>query len=423
MLKIFKSCEKNNNKEILKLLDSIESFIKREINSIEIPNNDLDDEVTKKLSDIAQLLEEKHEKDLGLNGKMLILLEKISDGDFSDYINLKTNDPYLNYFAKSLNKATKKLHENFVEVVKILKEYEKGKYIKSLDEDKFRDGEIKEFFKGINLLKNSISKILKDNLEYGNKLQNTSKSLDKNIEDIVFQSDTQFRTLRTITENITLIKEDFHITFDHTKQMQDSSLIMKQSASEGIKQAKLTSNSMIEINEVTNTINEAIEVIDQIAFQTNILSLNAAVEAATAGEAGKGFAVVAQEVRNLATKSAEAAKTIKELVKSATIKTEEGKESSIKMIDGYTTLIKNIDTTTSIIDKIANSTQKQLNDLEATTKSIKKLQDDTKNFTDIAHQTSAISRDLNKLSNSILNITQKTEFIGKEAITRELEPA
>ncbi|WP_226809460.1 methyl-accepting chemotaxis protein, partial [Aliarcobacter butzleri] len=74
-----------------------------------------------------------------------------------------------------------------------------------------------------------------------------------------------------------------------------------------------------------NAINEAIGVIDNIAFQTNILSLNAAVEAATAGEAGKGFAVVAQEVRNLASRSAEAAHEIKAIVENATIKANEGK--------------------------------------------------------------------------------------------------
>ena len=91
-----------------------------------------------------------------------------------------------------------------------------------------------------------------------------------------------------------------------------------------------TASSMEEINTQVHAINEAISVIDQIAFQTNILSLNAAVEAATAGEAGKGFAVVAAEVRNLASRSAEAANEIKTIVLNATTKAKEGKEITSK---------------------------------------------------------------------------------------------
>ena len=100
--------------------------------------------------------------------------------------------------------------------------------------------------------------------------------------------------------------------------------------------------SMEEINEQTSSIADAITVIDQIAFQTNILSLNAAVEAATAGEAGKGFAVVAQEVRNLASRSAEAAREIKALVENANSKADEGKQIANKMITGYSKLNENI---------------------------------------------------------------------------------
>merc|ERR1711879_104182 len=114
-----------------------------------------------------------------------------------------------------------------------------------------------------------------------------------------------------------------------------------------------------DIDTQVHSINEAITVIDQIAFQTNILSLNAAVEAATAGEAGKGFAVVAQEVRNLASRSAEAAKEIKHLVEDANIKANEGKQISDKMIKGYASLNESISKTIELIEDISNSSKEQ----------------------------------------------------------------
>ena len=105
------------------------------------------------------------------------------------------------------------------------------------------------------------------------------------------------------------------------------------SAKQGETLANQTNIAMDDINTQVTAINDAITVIDQIAFQTNILSLNAAVEAATAGEAGRGFAVVAQEVRNLASRSADAAKEIKLIVENATNKANQGKNIASNMIE------------------------------------------------------------------------------------------
>ncbi len=352
---------------------------------------------------------------------MLILLEKISDGDFSDKVTIKTDDPYLNYFAKSLNSATKKLHSNFKEIVKVLKEYEDGNYIKSVNENDFRDGEIKEFLKGINSLKTSISDILKDNYNYGINLSQTSKDLNQNMHQVVKASDTQAKTLDTIAHEIVNSMKDFEVIVNDTKKMQTSSLTIKNSVDEGLSQANQTAKSMLSINDATATISEAIEEIDKIAFQTNILSLNAAVEAATAGEAGKGFAVVASEVRNLAARSAEAARVIKEIVSDASNKTMEGKEISSKMIDGYKKLIEHIEENNSLINTTTSSTISQLQKMKNLESDILHLQNDTRHFTDIAHKTGEISLNLDEISAKILHLTQKTKFEGQVKVEEKKE--
>ena len=133
---------------------------------------------------------------------------------------------------------------------------------------------------------------------------------------------------------------------------------------EGRREAERTSAAREGITVQVPEINNAIVLIDQIAFQTNILSLNAAVEAATAGEAGRGFAVVAGEVRNLVNRSAEAAKEIKDLVENATSKTNDGKKISDEMKVGYNNLNKLISETIDIIQDVSIASSEQLKGIE-----------------------------------------------------------
>jgi len=418
--------DKKDHKDIdtlYDMLDNIEKFIDRDINSIKEENSQIKDEklqkVYDKIKNISTKLEEKNTSILGVNGELLLLIEKMGDGDFSDKVNLDTDDPYLKYFAKSLNLVSQKLHRNFTQILYILKEYEKGIYLKSMQTDNFRDGELKEFLKGINSLKDSISDILKDNFTYGYKLQTTSNTLNEKMHMILEASDTQTKILDEISYKILNIKEKAKLTTDDTQAMQNSSRTIKESANQSLVYANETVTAMNEINSATKAISEAIDVIDQIAFQTNILSLNAAVEAATAGEAGKGFAVVASEVRNLASRSAEAAKSIKELVLKATQKANEGKEISDNMIEGYTHLIENIDSVTKLINNTNEATTKQLEDIKEIDKTINFLQDETNKYVTIAHQTNTVGQNLQLVADKILQITNKTEFEGKDKILKE----
>ncbi len=170
---------------------------------------------------------------------------------------------------------------------------------------------------------------------------------------------------------------------------------------------------MDEINKEVSSINEAIEVIDQIAFQTNILSLNAAVEAATAGEAGKGFAVVAAEVRNLANRSAEAAREIKNIVELASKKAKVGKDISDNMIEGYKELNENISNTILTIDKVATASKEQERGIIQINDAINMLDQATQKNAQVADEISTMSLNIAQMSNSLVNSRSKSIFLRR----------
>jgi methyl-accepting chemotaxis protein len=171
-----------------------------------------------------------------------------------------------------------------------------------------------------------------------------------------------------------------------------------------------TSKSMEDINVQVNAITDAISIIDQIAFQTNILSLNAAVEAATAGEAGKGFAVVAAEVRNLASRSAEAANEIKSIVENATKKAQDGKAITNRMIDGYNELNESILATTKLIHDVTNASKEQESAIGQITTTINSLDHSTQQNASLATTISDMAAKTSDLAIHLKDIINQTSF-------------
>jgi len=252
--------------------------------------------------------------------------------------------------------------------------------------------------------------MLQTGYQDGSALQNSSLQLNDNIKILSTNATDQAASLEETAASIDEISSNIIQTSQKAQSLLKNSNDTKNSAFEGQKLAKDTVVAMEDINTTVVNINEAISVIDQIAFQTNILSLNAAVEAATAGEAGKGFAVVAQEVRNLASRSAEAAKEIKNLVENATSKTTNGKEISTKLIEGFAELEEKIKETNEIIDDVSHAAEEQSIGMRQINDAINQLDKFTQENAVVAEKTSTISNETKNIATQIVQNVEKNKF-------------
>jgi methyl-accepting chemotaxis protein len=166
----------------------------------------------------------------------------------------------------------------------------------------------------------------------------------------------------SIEETSSSMEELASMVKQNVSNAQEAS-ILSQKASEasqnGHNQMENMLESMVEINRASEEIQKIIKVIDDIAFQTNILALNAAVEAARAGEAGMGFAVVADEVKNLANKSAEAAKETSSIIEDSIKKTGAGLDTATKLGEVFKDILNNSQKVAEMVKEVETASKQQ----------------------------------------------------------------
>ncbi|WP_418187179.1 methyl-accepting chemotaxis protein [Aliarcobacter lanthieri] len=355
------------------------------------------------------------EEDRRLIDETIEVLGEFEQGDLCQRLNQSVNNPVLMELKLVLNKMADNLEHNIDNVLNILEQYSTYNYLNKIDQKGLKEHLLK-LATGVNHLGDSITQMLIDNKSNGLTLDKSSNLLLANVDKLNLSSNEAAASLEETAAALEEITSNIRNNTESIQKMANFSKNVTNSANSGEELANQTNLSMDEINAQVAAISEAIGVIDNIAFQTNILSLNAAVEAATAGEAGKGFAVVAQEVRNLASRSAEAAKEIKDIVELATRKANDGKNIANSMIEGYKDLNNSISQTMNLISDIQNASNEQLLGIEQINDAVNQLDQQTQQNAMVASQAHDIAILTDDIAKLIVTDVDNKDFIGKNQV-------
>jgi len=395
------------NNGILNLLNS------KDVSSrVEVNTKDEIGKISVNFNKYLASIEENLKEDAEVINDVKRVLSFVKEGKLNQEVKLQSKNENLQELSTLFNEMIKDLSNN---ISKDINKINKALFQYSNLDFRYRiENSNAKIEVGLNLLADTITKMLVENKTNGFTITKSSQDLLKKVEILSLSSNESASSLEETAAALEEITSIISNNTQNVNKMAAFSSELSQSLFNGKELARETSNSMEEINEEVKTINDAISVIDQIAFQTNILSLNAAVEAATAGEAGKGFAVVAQEVRNLASRSAEAASEIKTLVESASLKANAGKNIAKKMITGYENLNENTDKTITLIAAIKAGSKEQQEGIEQINNAVTLLDQQSQKNAKVANETKDIAIKSQDIATVIIDAANEKEFIGKD---------
>ncbi|WMJ22361.1 methyl-accepting chemotaxis protein [Paludicola sp. MB14-C6] len=333
---------------------------------------------------------------------------EISQGNLSSHFDMKRDTSEIGTLAHSIHETKDFLKRMIDDISNILGNMSKGNYNQEVTADYI--GEFAQIKESLNIILNSSNTVLSQISQASMQVASGSEQVASGAQALSHGATEQASSIEELSAVITQISDKIRLNAQNAGEANRVTEVASNTLLQSNDQMGQMIGAMAEISEASNEISKIIKTIDDIAFQTNILALNAAVEAARAGAAGKGFAVVAEEVRNLASKSAQAAKTTTDLIEEAIESVENGKHIVDSTAQSLGAVVENAKKAALLINDIAIASNEQAESINQVTQGVDQISGVVQTNSATAEESAAASEELSSQSQLLNSLIEKFEL-------------